>query len=299
MYKLSYEKCVCFLFLVIVAILSCSGFRIDSLAMTDISKRNSHYTSSSLLKSQDFFDRLFSETRYSMETPRRHLAKRHSERRHRIRHSKQFTNQAPLRLDNYPFRPPHDRLAVPTAHPPTSEPLAQIPPSHRTLVPTAAVVTRSQRSSGHSRQQKKKQPSCQPQEIARKAYLANTIILVKAESMSSSRVHNYSVSFRVLERLKNASTPVENHIRLTFSNDSSKSMNCAKEELERWHGLVKARIQSSKEYVLFLNAYEAHNYSVLGMPYKRIKRNWKKVSSEIKRVIDPNFGKFLCKHLCM
>ncbi|XP_074040559.1 uncharacterized protein isoform X2 [Leptinotarsa decemlineata] len=34
-----YQKCVCFLFLVILAILSCSGFRIDNLAMTDLTKK--------------------------------------------------------------------------------------------------------------------------------------------------------------------------------------------------------------------------------------------------------------------
>lgn len=288
-----YEKCVCFLLLVIVAFLSCSGFRIDSLAMTDISKRNSH-TSSSLSYSQDFFDRLLAETPYE-NMNNRYLTKRFSERRHRIRHSSRlFRNQAPLserrptgRIETYVIRPPLDRLAIPTAHLPQSEQLAQIPPSHTPLRPTAAIVTRSQRSSDQNRQ-KKKQIPCQPQDTARKAYLANTVVLARAESKSSTRNHVYSVSFRILERLKNSSMPVEDHIRLTFSSDS-KSMNCAKEELERSHGLVKAKIQPSKEYILFLNAYEAHNYSVVGMPYK--KRNMRKIMPEIKRVIDPKFGK--------
>lgn len=290
-----YEKCVCFLLLVIVAFLSCSGFRIDSLAMTDISKRNSH-TSSSLSYSQDFFDRLMAETPYNMHN--RYLTKRSSERRHRIRHSRQFRNQAPLserrpkgRIDTYVIRSPLDRLAIPK----TSQQLPyqqqqQQPPTHQTPLrqTAAAVVQRSQRSSGQNRQQKKRQVSCQPQDAARKAYLANTVVLARAESKSSTRNHNYSVSFRILERLKNSSMPVEDHIRLTFSSDS-RSMNCAKEELERSHGLVKAKIQPSKEYVLFLNTYEAHNYSVVGMPYK--KRNWKKISQEIRRVVDPKFGK--------
>lgn len=290
-----YEKCVCFLLLVIVAFLSCSGFRIDSLAMTDISKKNSH-TSSSLSNSQDFFDRLFAETPYNNNMDNRYLTKRFSERRHRIRHSRLFRNQAPLserrptgRIDTYVIRPPLDRLAIPTVHLSQSEQFAQIPQSHIPLRPTAAIVTRSQRSSDQNRQ-KKKQASCQPQDTARKAYLANTVVLARAESKSSTRNHVYSVSFRILERLKNSSMPVEDHIRLTFSTDS-KSMNCAKEELERSHGLVKAKIQPSKEYVLFLNAYEAHNYSVVGMPYKR--RNMKKTMHDIKRVIDPKFGKFL------
>lgn len=290
-----YEKCVCFLLLVIVAFLSCSGFRIDSLAMTDISKRNSH-TSSSLSNSQDFFDRLLAETPYNNNMDNRYLTKRFSERRHRIRHSRLFRNQAPLserrpmgRIDTYVIRPPLDRLAIPTVHLPQSEQFAQIPPSHTPLRPTAAIVTRSQRSSDQNTRQKKKQVSCQPQDTARKAYLANTVVLARAESKSSTRNHVYSVSFRILERLKNSSMPVEDHIRLTFSTDS-KSMNCAKEELERSHGLVKAKIQPSKEYVLFLNAYEAHNYSVVGMPYKR--RNMKKTLHDIKRVIDPKFGKF-------
>lgn len=292
-----YEKCVCFLFLVIVAFLSCSGFRIDSLAMTDISKRNSHTSSNSLSNSQDFFDRLLAETPYNNNNnnmENRYLTKRFSERRHRIRHSRLFRNQAPLserrptgRIDTYVIRPQLDRLATPTTHFPQSEQFAQIPPSHIPLRPTAAIVTRSQRSSDQNRQ-KKKQASCQPQDTARKAYLANTVVLARAESKSSPRNHVYSVSFRILERLKNSSMPVEDHIRLTFSNDS-RFMNCAKEELERSHGLVKAKIQPSKEYVLFLNAYEAHNYSVVGMPYKR--RNMRKTLHDIKRVIDPKFGK--------
>lgn len=279
-----YEKCVCFLFLVIVAFLSCSGFRIDSLAMTDISKRNSH-TSSSLSNSPDFFDRLLAETPYN-NMDNRYLTKRFSERRHRIRHSRLFRNQAPP-SEGW-LAAPLDRLTIPTSHLPQSEQFAQIPPSHTPLRPTAALVTRSQRSSDQNRQQKKKHIPCQPQDTARKAYLANTVVLARAESKSSTRNHVYSVSFRILERLKNSSMPVEDHIRLTFSSDS-KSMNCAKEELERSHGLVKAKIQPSKEYILFLNAYEAHNYSVVGMPYK--KRNMRKIMPEIKRVIDPKFGK--------
>lgn len=308
-----YEKCVCFLFLVIVAFLSCSGFRIDSLVMTDISKRNSH-TSSSLSNSQDFFDRLIAQTPYNSKTndDNRYLMKRFSKRRHRIRHSRLFKNRATLSEhppigDNtyYPFRPPFDRLiTVPTiitttttttAHLPQSEQFANhiLPPSHSSLQPNsaAAIVTRSQRSSDqNNNRQRKRQTYCQPQDTARKAFLANTVVLARAESKSSSKNHVYSVSFRILERLKNSSMPVEDHIRLTFSYDS-KSMNCAKEEIERSHhglGLVKAKIQPSKEYVLFLNAYEAHNYSVVGMPYKR--RNMKKTMHDIKRVIDPKFG---------
>uniref|UniRef100_A0A6P7G3T2 Uncharacterized protein LOC114337410 n=1 Tax=Diabrotica virgifera virgifera TaxID=50390 RepID=A0A6P7G3T2_DIAVI len=35
-----YQKCVCFLFLVILVVLSCSGFHIDNLAMADLSKKS-------------------------------------------------------------------------------------------------------------------------------------------------------------------------------------------------------------------------------------------------------------------
>lgn len=127
--------------------------------------------------------------------------------------------------------------------------------------------------------------------MARKAYLANTVVLAKAESKSTNPVHNYSVTFRIIERLKNSSTPVDDHIRVDFSSDK-KNMRCAKEE-ELSSGLVKASIEVSKEYFLFLNVHEPHKYPLLGMPVWNKEKNKKKLRETIQRVVKPNFGKSL------
>lgn len=62
-YKIfSTEKCVCFLFLVILFILNCSGFRIDNFAMSDFSnKRNTFVQTSSPLSSYPSSSNLFSQ----------------------------------------------------------------------------------------------------------------------------------------------------------------------------------------------------------------------------------------------
>lgn len=245
MYKLSYEKCVCFIFLVIVAILSCSGFRIDSLAMTDISKRNQNpHTSSSLFNSQqDFFERFYSEMRYKSAQP----SKIFDDRPHRLRHRR-------------------SRHAAPLDRPQTNRP-------------------RPQSSSGgkHRRQ-------CQQQDVARKAYLANTVVVATPESFSKtdSRDGTINVSFLVLKQLKTSipTTNNNNHIRLKFID--AKGSNCVKEERDLSNGLVKAQIRNTTvKYFLFLNASEGHNYTVFGTPvrYKR------KIENTILRVVKPNFGK--------
>lgn len=241
MYKLSYEKCVCFIFLVIVAILSCSGFRIDSLAMTDISKRNQNpHTSSSLFNSQqDFFERFYSEMRYKSAPPS-------DDRPHRTRH-------------------PRSRHAAPLDRRITNR------PRHRGA------------SGGKHRRQ------CQQQDVARKAYLANTVVLAKAESYSppDKRDNSINISFSVQETLKSPmpSTNNNNHIRLKFIN--AKGSNCVKEERDLSNGLVKAQIKNTVPYFLFLNASEGHHYTVFGMPVKYRK----KIRDTIKQVVDRNFGK--------
>lgn len=269
MYKLSYEKCVCFIFLVIVAILSCSGFRIDNLAMTDISKKN-HHTSFSVFNSQNsLLERLYADAMESSGS----RDKRFSERRHRIRHSK--NHQAPLNE-----RHPSNTLAFQNDRSATTE-------------SASSAVERSQRSS----QRRKSRRPCQEQDVGRKAYLADIVVLARAESMSSSHFANRSVTFKIIDLLKSSSMPVDDQIRLTFSNDT-KGRNCAKEEQyadndERSRGLVKAKIVQSKEYVLFLRAYEGHDYSVLGMPVEVKEKNRVRLKQIIQNVTRRGFGKYL------
>lgn len=67
-YKIfSTEKCVCFLFLVILFILNCSGFRIDNLAMSDFSnKRNTFVQTSPPLSSYPSSSNSFSQRIFNM-----------------------------------------------------------------------------------------------------------------------------------------------------------------------------------------------------------------------------------------
>lgn len=158
-------------------------------------------------------------------------------------------------------------------------------------------MSRSQRSPDKNKpqqqlnHQRNKPYHCQRQDVARKAYLANTVVRAKAESMSSNRVHNYSVTFRILERYKLTHLPIDDTLRLTFSSDT-KDMNCEIEGHGRPHDLVKAQIQQSKEYYLFLDSHGMHNYTVVGMPVLRKKRNNNKKNrdlEQIKRVTNKSF----------
>ncbi|XP_017773971.1 PREDICTED: protein vein isoform X2 [Nicrophorus vespilloides] len=316
MYKLSYEKCVCFIFLVMVVILSCSGFRIDKLAMTDISKRNSYTSSTSLNSHSDFLSRLvqnsgFSDSAKHQRTPEtsstkdRYLAKKYFQRPHRIRHTKkQHKQQAALfepaptsRIDaiiippSVEFDTTFQTNTRSTTRPMANEQFAQIPPTDllRPESPTPAIIMRSQRSpnkhKNHHQQRNAKLP-CQEQDVARKAYLANTVVLAKAESMSSNRVRNYSVSFKIVKRFKSTQYAVDDNIRLTFLNET-KRMNCESELEGRMH--VKAQIQQSKEYYLFLNSHGKHNYTVLGMPVLKRRRKNKELDRIIQNIANKNF----------
>lgn len=300
MCKLSYEKCICFIFLVILAILRCSGFRTDRSAMSEITKHNTIYTSNSLsTDSSDFLRKLFftSGNRYKREENKFTLT--NFQKPQRIRHSRRQKAQARKRptgrIEMRIIRPSEisydtNMRTHSTLTPFASQNFAQISPSdYHQLQPTASLVARSQRSSNRNgRRERNRTSNCQEQDVARKAYRANTVVLAKAESMSSNRVHNYSVSFRILEVFKQADR-LDDTLRLTFINDT-KRMNCESELNSRTHGLVKAQIQQSKEYFLFLNSTGRHRYSVLGMPVmKKRKRN--KDLKNISRVIRPNFGK--------
>ncbi|XP_068903058.1 uncharacterized protein [Tenebrio molitor] len=239
MCRISYEKCVCFVFLVILAVLSCSGFRIDNIAMTDISKKNSH-TSDSLLRSDELSERLFSAPSTS----------------HRTRHHRQL----------------RARGLAPTPHP--NEHLAQIPSTEPHQSPT-----RSTRSS-----QKRQKKQCPEPDVSWKAYKADAIVRAKAESKSSNCRQNCTVQFRVLDWLKNRTSTDDRLLRLNFRSDKT---NCEYDNLtNRSQFPVRAKIDQSKEYILFLNTYGPHNYAAVFVP--ELPKN--KTIKIIKRVISPHFS---------
>ncbi|KAJ8971968.1 hypothetical protein NQ314_000450 [Rhamnusium bicolor] len=289
MYRISYEKCVCFIFLVILAILSCSGFRIDNLAMTDISKRNFH-TSNSFSNSDEFFDRIFNvSSTPSVET----ITPTY---RHKIRHHRQLRAQAHNSHRRYETQksstghidvqvfPPRGADFPPTTHP--SEHFAQIPSTdiHHPLFPTRPIVTRSQRSPDHKRHQRQesKWQPYQEEDISMKAFKAEIVVLAQAESGST-----YECVFKVNTTLKNTKQfSVIERILLKIPCDQEEKTHKSK-------NLVKNKIQLGKSYVLFLKASSAHNYWSVGSP-KMIRPNKKaKIEKVIKQVCKPKFGKFL------
>lgn len=162
---------------------------------------------------------------------------------------------------------------------------------------------RSQRSAAKNNQRKNqgggggkknRNHRCQQQDIARKAFKADIVVLAEAQSMSSDRVKNYSVSFKVLKiyKTKEKQNPKVNMtIRLDFTNNTKK-INCESELETRSLRPVKAQIKPFKEYFLFLNSDGGHNYSVYGTPVmKKPRKNQEnqiyKVVRELK-VRDPN-----------
>ncbi|XP_065163598.1 protein vein-like isoform X3 [Atheta coriaria] len=265
MYKLTCGKCVvCFLFLVMVAFLSCSGFRIDS-------------------------DRLgamggFSDSSVSVASALEAAgAGARRTTRHRLRHAKHH-HIPTSRIDVYVEQP---AATAPSA------PDGQIPQPGAAPAPTEPLTKRAQRSPARNQQQHHQQPPqvrgnrkakpCQEQDLARKAYMANTVVLAKAESMSMSRVryYNYSVSFRIITRFKSPQYAFGDDIlRLTFLNDTRR-MNCESELGGGEGGVVKAQIRPAKEYYLFLNSQGNHNYSVVGAPVL----NRRKRAAEIERIL--------------
>ncbi|KAJ8915641.1 hypothetical protein NQ315_003425 [Exocentrus adspersus] len=287
MYKVSYEKCVCFIFLVILAILSCSGFRIDNLAMTDVSKRNNFHTSNSFSNSDNFFDRIFNvRSSPSAETVTPVY-------RHKLRHHRQLRAQAHNSHRRYDTqKPPSGHIDVqvfpprgpgfpPTTHP--SEHFAQIPSTdiHHPLFPTKPIVmTRSQRSSDHKRHQKQEQPRWQPsqeEDFSMKAFKAEIVVLAQVESSSP-----FQYVFKVNTTYK-SKFPVNNRIALRIPSEKEKS--------QKSKNLVINKIQLGKSYVLFLNASSAHNYwsvsdpKVVGRPIKRAR-----IDKVLKQVCNTKFG---------
>lgn len=282
MSKISYEKCICFIFLVILVILSCSGFPIDNVAMSDNSKKN--FRTSSSTRSDDFLNRIFNlrSTQNIAPFPS-----------HKLRHLRQLRAQT-RDIRTQPKMPmghieaiviPNDDDSLPT----TSELYAQVPStdSFYTLPPTKTINTRSQRSYSNSRQRTKSQDS-HLEHFSVKAYKAEIVIHVKAQSIKKKKnCATYLVHFQVLTLLKNSSYPIHPYIHVQFSNSTG---NCDREEHGGRKNLVKADIRASREYILFLNAPKVNKFSVVGAPeWIKGKKQEDYVMKILKKVCSPNF----------
>lgn len=279
MYRISYEKCVCFIFLVILAVLSCSGFRIDNLAMTDISKRNFHTSSSSF--------NVRSSPSVETITPTY---------RHKIRHHRQLRAQAHNSHRPYePQKPPTGHIDVQVfpphavGFPPTTRPnehFAQIPSTdiHHPLFPTRPIVTRSQRSPDNKTRQWQ---YSREEDISMKAFKAQIVVLAQAKGGSTS-----SCVFNVDTTYKNTNQfPVNGKIRLEIPCDKD-------EKSHKSRNLVKNKLHLGNYYILFLNESNVRNYSLVASP-KLVKPNRKKkfenIEKVIRRVCEAKFGEYLSK----
>lgn len=227
MCKISYEKCICFIFLIVIlVVLICSGFPIDNVAMPNTSKKNFRTSSS---RSADFFNRKSTNTLSS---------------HHRQRHLRQLRAQT---RDTPPTG--HIEATVFQNDATTSKLYAQVPSSL-----TKTINTRSQRSSSNSRHRSK---DCQPEHYSTKAYKSQIVLRVKVQGIERT---NYTVSFKLIESLKNPSSfPIHEYLTLQFSNHTGNS--CDKGRRGRKNHLVKADIKASQEYILFLNASSANKCS--------------------------------------
>lgn len=259
MYRISYEKCVCFIFLVILAILSCSGVRIDNLAMTDISKRNSHTLSTSLFNSDEFLYRFFMNTTTSPNF-----------RHHKIRHHRQLRAQA--------------HTTRPT---PFNEPYVQIASTDLTQLPTKSHVQRSTRNNNNSNKQKKKKTKirCPDYDITWKYCQADTVVLAKVESKTSSCKDNCVMVFRKIKVYKSPSPnfPIDDRIRIKLPLKRNKS-TCEYDDLiKRSKFLVRTEINQSTEYILFLDAFGAHNFTAVFAPEPNKSRNIIKMKNKCRK----------------
>ncbi|KAJ8958940.1 hypothetical protein NQ318_019710 [Aromia moschata] len=260
MYRISYGKCVCFVLLVILAVLSCSGFRIDDLAMADVSKRNFR-AADSFSNSGSVFERIFNV----------------SSDRHRIRHrhDRQSRAQAHSARRFEPPRPPAGHIDV-QVYPasPANEHFAQIPP-------TRPVATRLQRSSDHRRHQRQESKwlPYQEEDVSFKAYRAEIVVLAQAEGVSPNEC-----VFKVDATYKNTKQfAVTNRVLLKIPCDQD-------EKHPKSKNLVKNKVQLGKSYVLFLNASSAHSYQPIGAP-KLIRPSKKaKIEKVVKQVCRTKFG---------
>lgn len=258
MYKLAYEKCICFIFLVILAILSCSGFRIDNLAMTDISKKNFHTSNSFSI------ERIFDPSAVGKPP---HRIRHQRLRRSQLHHTTTTPNIFPFRKHIFPL--PREDVFLP----PTSDSIAQIPATyrHHPFFPTKPIVSRTQRSSANNYKQKRRRQQ-QAEDITVKAYKAEIVLLAETVGRNSSSDNQWV--FKVNHTYKDVKHLSKNQFVLEVNFEKGKSRS-------------RSKLDFGQKYLLFLNASSPNRFWSVAPP-KKIKNA---VSNHILRVCKPNFGK--------
>lgn len=306
MYKLSYEKCVCFIFLVILVFLSCSGFHTDRLVtLTDHNNKKYPFTSSSSLnenvqRDSEFLARLMN---IEMETtPSRkwgggggmHFAgvpgvgasaslaegvdqppphpPRFNRRRRPHKHS--ITNSITPK-DHLPPR----TISV-SAVPRVSEQQQQLEDSP--LVRDRRGAPRG-RNNKEQRRRKGDRKFCPGQDVGTRAYHAKTIIEGRVRSRKiPNNSTNYAVTVEVKRIHRNESSfralNITDIIRLHFANGQHKGC-----DQKLVHGLVPAQLVNGNSYIFFLKSVGVHNYTVIGLPVPNDAKKVQKIQDIIVR----------------
>ncbi|KYQ58310.1 Protein vein [Trachymyrmex zeteki] len=149
---------------------------------------------------------------------------------------------------------------------------------------------------------------CPDVDVGNRAFLAPTVFEGKARSMSSRRKPglNYAVTFEVKQVYKSQSgfQPLQKNdsVRLHFRDKSvpGKSTVCnghetgnmQQQQRDNPSGVVRANIKRGKVYLVFVNRVGPRNFTILGEPVIRNKKN----EQVVQAVVRPDYGK--SKKLC-
>ncbi|KZC07408.1 Protein vein [Dufourea novaeangliae] len=146
---------------------------------------------------------------------------------------------------------------------------------------------------------------CPDVDVGNRAYLAPTVFEGKARSMSSARQpgSNYAVTFEVKQVYKSQPgfQPLQKNdsVRLHFRDKSApgKSTVCGydtdgkqqeQQQRDNQSGVVRANIKRGKVYLVFVNRVGPRNFTILGEPVIRSKKN----EQAVQAVVRPDYGEY-------
>lgn len=309
MYKISYEKCVCFVFLVILAFLSCSGFHIDKMIPLPDHNKKYPFTSTNFNESAYVSDFNNSNSNNSNNNHQQHHHHQHYQQQYLMDQSRKFwggdvrggvprehlVGALPLQELQRVYEKRRKRR-IRTARSRThverkndSDLTRQVKNDRRnpSTNPKDYDPERERRAPERQRGQRRERKNrfCTGQDVATRAYQAKTVLEGKIRSKTKLPNLTYNVTYEVKLVLKNQTgfRPfVKNEsIRLQFANDRgmSKTGTC---DFRKIHGVVVAHFNYSKNYVLFADRIGDHEYKILGPPVESNKKN----IQEIRNILD-------------
>ncbi|XP_046753033.1 protein vein isoform X2 [Diprion similis] len=158
---------------------------------------------------------------------------------------------------------------------------------------TRADSPREQRRQGRNKE-RRGQNWCPDVDVGNRAYLAPTVFEGKARSMSSARKpeSNYAVTFEVKRVYKSQSgfQPLvkNDSVRLHFRDKMpGKSTSCENSGIGGLSapGVVQANIKRGKVYLVFVSRVGPRNFTILGEPIIRSKKN----AQAVQAVVRPDY----------